>query len=71
MTRTEAQQLAKHIARKVFECGDEKDAKVRRIQFMSGRWPNEESMLGGLCEHALENVIFTAIQSRMHEEWNW
>ena len=49
--------LAANIARHIFECGDEPDHKVKRIQFMTGKWPDDEISLGGLNENALRNII--------------
>lgn len=53
------EQLAKYLARKVFECpaGSEPD-DVRRIQF---RGVGEIDM-GGLCEAALARVLLKALE---------
>lgn len=61
MNRDEAIQTAKHLARAVFECGSEPNAVITRIQFMSGRWPDNEKERGGLCEQALVGVLADAL----------
>jgi hypothetical protein len=59
------QKLADYLAEYIFEIGNNPDGTVQRIQFKGGRWPNEETNLGGLCEPALSNVIKAGI-----EKWN-
>lgn len=48
------QVLARRLARSIFAAGDEpnRDLTCGRIQFMLGRFPDEQRG-GGLCEHAL------------------
>lgn len=57
--------LATHLARKIFEVGDESKDKVRRIQFRGGVG-HTETDLGGLCEPALATHIRSAIDQYGH-----
>lgn len=55
-----AKDVAKNIARSIFELGSEDErfgGKVQRIQFMGGNWPGDETGMGGLCESALTSFI--------------
>ena len=59
--------LGVNIARAIFEVGDEPDrcgGKAQRIQFMGGRWPENEVALGGLNEASLALVINRVIANR-------
>lgn len=49
--------LAKHIARRIFAFGDDRDRKATRLQFMAGRFPDNETPTGGLVENALVMTI--------------
>lgn len=57
----ELAELAKFIARKIFECGDDiyskKKQKTQRIQFMGGTYPDNEIALGGFGEQPLADFI--------------
>lgn len=52
------EELGKHLARKLFECGCHDSRKVSRIEFKTGdRWNNTEFGLGGFCETALADFF--------------
>lgn len=55
-------ELARKIARAIFETGDETHDTVQRIQFMGGTYPDHETALGGLCEVALMQVITRVLE---------
>jgi hypothetical protein len=49
-----ARDLANHLARELFKCGDQTNSPTRRIQFMGGMfYDNSERGQGGFCEEAL------------------
>jgi len=50
-------ELAKKIARKIFECGDATDSKCRRMQFKGGSWPDNELDQGGIAEAPMSRLI--------------
>lgn len=56
--------MAKKIAKHIFDAGSDRspDGKVNRIQFMGGKWPDNEIPMGGLNEIALASVIENAIE---------
>jgi hypothetical protein len=59
--------LAEKIAREIFECGSEPSRQgglVQRIQYMGGTYPDNEIVLGGLCERALADVIYETLQAK-------
>lgn len=49
------------IANAIFEAGDEPDDKVQRIAFRGGKYPVDETNLGGLNKAALVAVINRAL----------
>lgn len=57
----------KHIARKIFECGDEPDRPTTRIQFKGntgkGADTSNETKQGGFCESALAAFIDKLLES--------
>ncbi len=53
--------LAAHIARKIFECGDEPGFPTFRIEFKTSR-DGKEFGMGGLAEEPLMRVIKLAIE---------
>jgi hypothetical protein len=55
------EELAKAIARSIFEVGDEPHDKAQRIQFMGGRYPGRETILGGLSESSLASFLSHAL----------
>ncbi len=55
--------LANVLAREIFAVGCELNDKVQRTQFMGGRWPNNETELGGLNETALASVILRVLHT--------
>lgn len=57
MTAEERIALAARLARGIFEVGDERHDKVQRIQFLGGRYPDDETKLGGLAESSLADYL--------------
>lgn len=53
--------LADLIARDIFECGDDPSSKCQRIQFLGGKYPDNEKPQGGMCEMALAEAIAKSI----------
>lgn len=50
-------ELAKHLAGKIFEVGDEPERPTTRIEFKSRLNDHSEVSQGGLCEESLVRVI--------------
>ena len=46
-------ELARYLARELFKAGSEANDKAHRIQFKGGRWPDNETSLGGFGEPML------------------
>jgi hypothetical protein len=66
VTKQQQADLAKYLARKIFECpADVGPHDVARIAFR-GDAPHvsQERDFGGLCEEALANVILEALEAR-------
>ena len=58
--------LAKKIAREIFELGDGNNSSITRIQFMSGDWRDDtEKGHGGLCEDALAQCIEATLNQHL------
>lgn len=62
MITQDAGALSKALAREIFKLGDEpkRDGsfdRVQRLQFKGGTYPDAETSLGGLNEHALATYI--------------
>ena len=54
----DANEIAKKIARELFEVGDEPDSPTQRLQFMGGDYVNRnEKAQGGLCEVAMAEFL--------------
>lgn len=60
--------LAELIARDIFHSGDEPGSATQRIQFMGGKYPDNELPQGGLCELALAKLIEESIDCRLRGE---
>ena len=60
--------LSVKIARDIMKLGDEPKSKAKRIQYMAGRWPNNEKVQGGLCEGALADVIKESLGKYVSEQ---
>ena len=45
--------LSKKLARSIFEYGNAPKSKCKRIQFMGGKWPDNEINNGGCVEVVL------------------
>ena len=56
------EQLANKIANGIMAVGTIRNVKATRIQFMSGKWPDNEKSLGGLCEKALAQIIHGVLE---------
>ena len=56
-------ELSEHIARKIFEVGDEINSPTQRIQFIGGEYPDNEKTQGGMCERALRDFILRTMQN--------
>ena len=52
------------LARDIFKVGDF-PAPTKRIQFMSGTWPDHEKEQGGMCEKALADFITKRLDEYM------
>jgi len=57
----DAELLADKIAAAIFECGAYRGSPCNRIQFMGGRWPDNEKAQGGMCFTALQEFIHKTI----------
>lgn len=51
------QELAKHLARRIFEIGDEPGDKAQRMEFKGGTYQDHETNLGGLVERSLAEFL--------------
>lgn len=56
-TGIESMAVAKLIARRIFEAGDEPKSPCKRLAFKSGGWPDKERAQGGIGEEPLANLI--------------
>ena len=54
-------ELAKRLAREIFELGDDPHDKAQRIEFKGGTYPDHETKLGGLCESSLAQYLEYAL----------
>jgi len=60
------EEMAKRIAREIFSIGDEENSPVTRIQYMGGKWPDNEKPQGGMVESAIERVVLKVLTT--HKE---
>ena len=59
-------EIAKNVARDIFEYGDEPDSPASRMQYMGGSYDdNTEVPQGGLCEDALAGAIEKALTKHL------
>lgn len=49
--------ISKFIARDLFALGDEPNSPTKRIAFLGGDWPAQETDQGGMCESAFAEFI--------------
>ena len=52
-----SEELAKKIAREIFELGDEPNSPTQRLSFVGGKWPDNEKHQGGIAEYPLMRLI--------------
>lgn len=52
---------AKRMARYIFKQFDEGEDKCQRFSACGGKWPDNETNLGGMCESAFADMIERAI----------
>ncbi len=64
MEKNKFKSIAENIARYIFEIGDENNSPTKRIQFMGGDYPDNETNQGGVCEESLAMYI----ERMLHEE---
>jgi hypothetical protein len=57
--------LSQAIARDIMETGNDPNGPAKRIQFMGGKWPDNEIPLGGLNEIALSRIIHKTLRKRL------
>ena len=62
MNTDKLRKLAEILARDIFATGEFRDIKITRLQFMSGKWPDNEKTQGGVCEKALVNIIYKSLK---------
>ena len=62
MTREQQDRLALALATGLFNCDSQQKQPTTRIQFMSGKWPDNERAEGGLCFVALVSVFQSLLQ---------
>lgn len=57
------------VARDVFALGDDlaPPDKAQRLEYKGGKWPEAETVLGGLCEQALAGHIADSLRRHMAE----
>jgi len=60
--------LATFLARKIFELGDDPGDKCQRIEFKGGKWPDNETCMGGICESALVTFLRSRIEDFAESE---
>ena len=58
------QNFAEQLANALFIRGSEPDDKAQRIQFMGGRYPDNETKLGGLGRTALTEFFEVELRHR-------
>lgn len=56
--------MADYLSRAIFSAGHDGNDKTQRIAFRGGRYPGEETDLGGFCRNALKDWIADAIRRR-------
>lgn len=56
--------VANKVARDIMATGDEYGQACKRIQFKLGDYPDEQDA-GGLCEHALANVVASSLREQL------
>lgn len=68
MRKTIAQQLGAKIARDIFAYGEDRyRVPIKRIALVAGEWPHDESLVCGLMETALADLIGKRIAHHMSE----
>lgn len=56
---------AAQIAKDVFEIGSVGRSPAKRMQFLGGRYPDDEKPQGGVCETALAELIKTSLKKQL------
>lgn len=57
--------LAEKITRDLFEVFDSKDDKCQRFEAKGGKWPDDETSLGGWCEMAMAEKIEKSLRKHL------
>ena len=60
--------IAEKLTNDIFSIGDEPNAPVIRIQFLSGEYPDSEKTQGGMCRHALQTFISDSLKRIVSNE---
>ena len=60
-----SEELAKYLTKELFDIGNEPESPTQRIQFMAGKWPDNETSQGGMGKIAMIKFFATRL-----EAWN-